>query len=79
MTVMAINTLSICQGDNEREYGGGGGGGIKMARSNTKNIDLAFVHFICRETRGPTGLGAPLKSEKPPIQTSPSCWKNLPK
>lgn len=26
-----------------------------MVMSNTKNIDLAFVHFICSETRGRQG------------------------
>lgn len=39
VTVMVINTLSICR-ETVKERG------VKMVMRNTKNIDLAFVHFI---------------------------------
>ena len=39
VTVMAINTLSICQKTMAER-------GMRTMMSNTKNIDSAFVHFI---------------------------------
>lgn len=80
VTVTAINNLSICwETMSERDNGAGRG---------TKNIDLAFGHFIWSETRRTTRKGffgrgglASLKEAKarsvwpPPIQMSPACCK----
>lgn len=67
VTVMAINTPSICQ-ETKREQ-------IKTVMSNTKNIDLAFVHFIWGETWGWWWREDWGSLRPPPIQMSSSCWK----
>lgn len=80
VTVAAINNLSICWETMRARDSGAG--------SDTKNIDLAFVHFIWSETRRTTRKGgflrgglASLKGAKarsvwpPPIQMSPACCK----
>lgn len=80
-TVTAINNLSICwETMRERDNGAG---------RDTKNIDLAFGHFIRTRRQGGRQergffLGGGLASLKeakarsvwpPPIQMSPACCK----